>query len=151
MAGRSLNRSAGTWQRGLRAHEAWHQGSDLSRGDRGLRGAAGVVAGLKVRTRREVQATLETDAEGATLYLCTPRREWPVVTSVRRNRDRIFLGLPGGYGITLHRNGGVSIPRFPSSGGTTIAWGHVRHRLRTLGTKRRAIELGPIGIYIGRD
>lgn len=106
---------------------------------------------MKKRDRKEFQATLETDTAGATLRLSTPRREWPVVTAVRRNRRQIFLALPGGYGFTLHRNGGVSIPGFPSSGGTTIAWGRVRHRLRTLGSKRRAIELGPIGIYIGRD
>jgi hypothetical protein len=110
-----------------------------------------VVAGVKTRTRQDFRATLETDAAGATLYLSTPRREWPVVTAIRRNRHQIFLALPGGYGLTLHRNGGVSICGFPSSGGTTIAWGHVRHRLRTLGSKRRAIELGPVGIYIGRD
>jgi len=94
---------------------------------------------------------LEAEASGATLNLDLPRRVWPMVTALRRGNGRLFLALPNGYGITLHRNGGVSFTGLPSSGGTSILWGACRERVRNLGKDHRAIELGPVGIYIGSD
>ncbi|HEY3491567.1 MAG TPA: hypothetical protein VGK43_01360 [Solirubrobacterales bacterium] len=101
--------------------------------------------------RSTFTARLEAEASGATLTLDLPGREWPVVAVVRRGDGRFFLALPKGYGITLHRKGGVSFPGLPSSGGTSILWGACRERVRSLGKDHRAIELGPVGIYIGSD
>ena len=102
-------------------------------------------------TRKEFVAELETNGSGATFRLSTPSRDHQVITAISRHRGCLNLLLPSGHGISFHRNGGISLCGIPSSGGMTIAWGNVRRRLRTLGRKRRAIELGPIGIYVGRD
>lgn len=101
--------------------------------------------------REDFVMTLRASAGGVSLRLDHPRQVWPIVGVARRNGRRLFLALPGGYGVTLHRNGGVSFPGLPRSGGTSILWGAANERVRTLGRKHRAFHLGPVGVYVGRD
>lgn len=102
-------------------------------------------------TRKDFVAELEADACGATLRLDSPSRKWPAVTVARRHPRILYLMLPSGRGVSFHRNGGISLPGVPSSGGTTICWGAVRRRIEEHGRDHRAIRLGPIAIFVGRD
>lgn len=56
-----------------------------------------------------------------------------------------------GYGVTLHRNGGVSLCGIPKSGGTTLAWGELKRRLDKDSRDVWTVQLGPVQLFVGRD
>lgn len=109
--------------------------------------------------RAELTRSLAIEArQGAvSMVLSDDRREWPknhwvLMALSRRPGKHINLNFAdAGFGITLHRHGGLSLCGVPKVGGTSILWGASRKRVRALGKGHRAIELGPAGIYIGRD
>jgi hypothetical protein len=107
------------------------------------------VALTKERFMRSL--SLEAERGVARLYLSTPARR-QVVAAAHRHRGHVaFFAISSGLGLSLHRNGGISLSGVPRSGGTSILWGAVNDRVKRLGQHHRAFHLGPIGIYIGED
>ena len=55
------------------------------------------------------------------------------------------------YGVSLHRRGGVSLCGIPGRGGTTLAWGKLKAYLESNAVEVRALPLGPLTLFVGRD
>lgn len=102
--------------------------------------------------RSEFAKRLTLEARSGIVNLCidSPRGRQPIA-GLWRSAQRISVGTSSGFGFTLHRNGGISLIGLPRTGGTSILCGASRERVRTLGKDHRAVELGPVGIYIGSD
>lgn len=77
--------------------------------------------------------------------------QYRTVLGLSRRARYVHLYLSKGFGFTIHRNGGFSLPGIPRNGGTSVLWGAANRRVRELGRDHRAFHLGPIGIYIGPD
>jgi hypothetical protein len=74
-----------------------------------------------------------------------------MVGALHRTGYSIWIAHRSGFGLTIHRDGGLSLSRIPRSGGTSILWGAANERVRTLGRDHRAFHFGSIGIYVGSD
>jgi hypothetical protein len=94
--------------------------------------------------------SLEANRSRVCLYASTPKR-WQLIAAAHRGKGRVFITLSNGLGLTLHRNGGVSVCGMPRTGGTSILWGAVNERVKRHGRDHHSLHLGWIGIYIGAD
>ena len=74
-----------------------------------------------------------------------------MVGVLHRTGHSIWIAHRSGFGLTIHRDGGLSLPCIPRSGGTSILWGAANERVGSLGRDHRAFHFGPIGVYVGSD
>ena len=108
----------------------------------------------RVQSRAEFSRSLtaETRSGSVNLYLSgPPQGQRHLLAHLHRDGRRIIFAIASGFGLTLHRQAGISLPGIPRSGGTSVLWGKANDKVRRLGKDHRAIHLGPIGVYIGRD
>lgn len=75
-----------------------------------------------------------------------------------RGRTLIVADRRTGYGLNLHRRGGVSITGVPRSGGTTLCWGRLRRHCESIDRNPCAgaidatvLTRGPFMLRIGPD
>jgi hypothetical protein len=56
------------------------------------------------------------------------------------------------FGLTFHKEGGLSVVGVPQVGGTTICWGtRLKQRMAAMAEDCVVYTLGPIRTYSGRD
>ena len=67
-----------------------------------------------------------------------------------RKPDLLHINVRG-YGVSLHRRGGVSLCGIPGRGGTTLAWGKLKAYMESNAVEVRALLLGPLTLFVGRD
>jgi hypothetical protein len=113
------------------------------------------MAARKARmSRAEFANRLAVEASGnhVAFYTSDARHERQrILASAHRRSGTISFFSRTGFGLSLHRHGGISLCGIPNSGGTSVLWGAANDRVKRLGKDHRAFHLGPIGIYIGSD